>query len=530
MRVRPPLTFPSQLLQFIREFLYILPMKRPIDLCVSRWFLGALLACLFLLAVPRLPGEENYVPERDPLVLKKLSRWQDVKFGLLMHWGPYSQWGVVESWSICPEDEEWCRRGLPDYAAYVKKYEALKTTFNPVRFDPGSWARAARAAGMRYVVFTTKHHDGFCMFDSRHTDYKVTSPGCPFHSDPRANIAREVFDAFRAAGFMVGAYFSKPDWHSEHYWWPNFPPRDRNVNYDPDLYPERWEKFREFTHAQVLELMSDYGPMDILWLDGGWVAKASRLDWQQEYGRDLARSTSGYLKRGFVDQDIRMDELAAKCRRKQPGLIIVDRAVPGRNQNYLTPENQVPEAPLPGPWESCIISGGGWSYTPQAVYMGGRQAIHLLVDIVAKGGNLLLNVAPGPDGAWQPGAYGLLREYEAWMAVNSEAIYNTRPLAPYKEKNVCLTRLANGSVFFLVLAGSDGAMPAEVAIDSHQPAAGAKVTLLGARGRLAWRPSGRGFTVTFPEELRRDPPCRHAWAVRVSALKQSRDGAGQDRP
>jgi alpha-L-fucosidase len=477
---------------------------------------------MLLLAGPLLAEEERYVTESDPLVLEKLARWQDVKFGLLMHWGAYSQWGVVESWSICPEDEEWCRRDLPDYAAYVKKYEELKTTFNPIRFDPDRWARAARAAGMRYVVFTTKHHDGFCMFDSRFTDYKITSPGCPFHAHPRANIAREVFDAFRGVGFMVGAYFSKPDWHSEYYWWPNFPPRDRNVNYDPSAYPERWQKFREFTHGQVMELMSDYGPMDILWLDGGWVRSRPRPEREEQTIREAGRSPSGFLKRNFVDQDIGMDELAAKCRQRQPGLIIVDRAVSGKYQNYLTPENQVPDHPLPGPWESCIISGGGWSYVPQAVYMDGRKAIHLLVDIVAKGGNLLLNIAPGPDGSWQPGAYDLLREYEAWMKVNSEAIYNTRPLPPTREGNVCLTRLPGGAAFFLVLADGSGAMPEEVTVSSHQPAPGATVTLLGAKERLTWNPSGRGFTVKLPESLRRRPPCRHAWAVKVSALKENK--------
>jgi alpha-L-fucosidase len=100
-------------------------------------------------------GAENYVPETDPLVLQKLEKWQDLKFGLLMHWGAYSQWGIVESWSICSEDEEWCRRKNPDYEAYKKDYTALKRTFNPIRFDPGKWAAAARDAGMKYVVFTT---------------------------------------------------------------------------------------------------------------------------------------------------------------------------------------------------------------------------------------------------------------------------------------------------------------------------------------------------------------------------------------
>ena len=478
------------------------------------------LIVLLLAAAPLFPQEEGYVPETDPLVLEKLSRWQDAKFGLLMHWGPYSQWGAVESWSICPEDEEWCRRDGAGYDDYVRRYEALKSSFDPVLFDPERWAAAARAAGMRYVVFTAKHHDGFCMFDSRLTDYKVTSPGCPFHSRPRANVAREVFAAFRRAGFMVGAYFSKPDWHSEYYWWPNFPPRDRNVNYDPALYPERWAKFREFTHGQVMELMSDYGRMDILWLDGGWVRARPPEEREEDYRQGARRSASGFLKRGYVSQDIGMEELAAQCRRRQPGLIIVDRAVPGRFQNYLTPENQVPDKPLAGPWESCIVSGGGWSYTPQAQYMDGRRAIHLLVDIVAKGGNLLLNIAPGPDGAWQPGAYDLLREYGDWLKVNAEAIYATRPLPPYAEGNVRLTRGRDGSAYFVVLSRSDGAMPAEAAVRTQRPVAGARVTLLGARGRLPWRPSGEGFTVTLPEDARRAPPCRHAWVVKVSALER----------
>ena len=228
------------------------------------------LAAISILACPGLfsqtKEEERYVPETDPLVRQKLEAWQDLKFGLLMHWGPYSQWGIVESWSICPEDEGWCRRSLEDYYEYVKKYENLKKTFNPVKFDPAVWAKAAKEAGMRYVIFTTKHHDGFCMFDNKYTDYKITDQECPFSANPRANVTREIFEAFRKEGFWVGAYFSKPDWHSPYYWWPNFPPRDRNVNYDPEAYPERWEKFVEYTHNQILELMTDYGRLDILWL------------------------------------------------------------------------------------------------------------------------------------------------------------------------------------------------------------------------------------------------------------------------
>jgi alpha-L-fucosidase len=467
--------------------------------------------------------DERYVPETDPLVLEKLDKWQDLKFGLLMHWGAYSQWGIVESWSICPEEYGWCERregSNPDnYVAYVNEYEGLKKTFNPIHFDPEKWADAAKQAGMKYVVFTTKHHDGFSMFDSKYTDYKVTDPECPFSSNPRANIAKEIFTAFRGQGLWTGAYFSKPDWHSEYYWDPYYPPRDRNVNYEPEANPEKWEKFIDFTHNQILELMTDYGKMDILWLDGGWVAKKPKSVIENAYASMMENSSNGYVKSRVVNQDIRMDELVVKAREKQPGLIVVDRAVHGKNQNYLTPENRVPEKTLPYPWESCIISGGGWSHTKNARYMSPRAGIHMLVDIVAKGGNLLLNVAPGPDGTWQDGAYELLKAYGEWMDVNSEGIYNSKAIAPFKENNICMTRQDDGTSYFFYLAEEgQSEMPKEISIKSHQPAAGASVYLLGSKKKLKWSKDGDGFKVIIPESIRKNPPCDHAWTIKVSAL------------
>jgi alpha-L-fucosidase len=289
--------------------------------------------------------EERYVPETDSLVLRKLEQWQDLKFGLLMHWGAYSQWGIVESWSICAEDEDWCRRPNPDYEEYKKQYENLKLSFNPVGFNPEKWAKAAKNAGMRYVIFTTKHHDGFSMFDTRLSDYKITDPLCPFSKNPRANVTKEIFNAFRAEGIWAGAYFSKPDWHNENYWWPNFATPDRNVNYNIKSYPERWEKYVDFTQGQIMELLGgDYGKIDILWLDGGWVQKMT-----DEAVTNIITSKD-YKFTHIQSQDIRMDELVIRAREKQPGLIIVDRAVYGKNQNYLTPENRVPEKALPYPW------------------------------------------------------------------------------------------------------------------------------------------------------------------------------------
>jgi len=281
----------------------------------------ATILSLSLLPAPAAAAPQSASDERetDPAVLKKLEWFEDAKFGLMMHWGPYSQWGITESWTICSEDEPWCRRTLPDYIAYKKAYEALAATFNPVKFDPAKWAAAAKAAGMRYVVFTTKHHDGFSMFDTKQTDYRITGPASPFRTNPRADIAKEIFGAFRREGFGIGAYFSKPDWHSPDFWAPEWATPDRNVNYSIDKHPERWRRFRDFAYRQIEELVTGYGPLDILWLDGGWVRPQPMIE--------VAPGT--YVKNAR-NMNIDMPRIAAMARRHQPGLLIVDRTVTGR--------------------------------------------------------------------------------------------------------------------------------------------------------------------------------------------------------
>jgi len=150
-----------------------------------------------------------------------------------------------------------------------------------------------------------------------------------------------------------------------------------------------------------------------------------------------------------------------------------------KNQNYLTPENRVPEKALPYPWESCIIAGGGWSWVPNAKYMSGRDAVQLLVDIVVKGGNLLLNIAPGPLGQWHEDAYKLLAEIGSWMKVNSEAIYETRALAPYKEGKICISKKGNNTLYIYYLASENEEMPPQIGMTTYSLPAGSKVEMLG---------------------------------------------------
>jgi alpha-L-fucosidase len=382
----------------------------------------SILAILFFATAISINAQEHtaslkYTVPTDAKVREKLADWKKIKFGLLMHWGTYSQWGVVESWSICPEDEGWTQRRGPysaDWYTYLKAYENLQTTFNPVKFNPERWAAAAKDAGMKYVVFTTKHHDGFCMFDSKETEYKITGSKSPFANNPKANVAKEVFSAFRNQGFMTGAYFSKPDWNTKDYWWRYFPPKDRNVSYDPKKYPQRWEDFKTFTYNQIQELMTGYGTMDILWLDGGWVRPKSSIDTTVEWQRTITHN-----------QDIDMPKIAAMARTHQPGLLVVDRTVHGEYENYVTPEQQVPATYLPYPWESCITLGNSWSYVPGDQYKSSRKVIHMLTDIISKNGNLLLNVGPGPDGEWDSLAYNRLEAIGKWMKINGEAVYES---------------------------------------------------------------------------------------------------------
>jgi alpha-L-fucosidase len=454
---------------------------------------------------------EAYTEPADTLVREKLAKWQNSKFGLLMHWGTYSQWGIVESWSICPEDEGWTQRRGPyaaNYHDYVQAYQHLQTTFNPTHFDPVKWAAAAKEAGMKYVVFTTKHHDGFCLFDTKQTDYKITSPLCPFSSNPRSNIAKEVFDAFRSAGFMIGAYFSKPDWHSGDYWWPYFPPKDRNVNYDPEKYPERWKAFKDYTYNQIEELMTGYGKMDLLWLDGGWVRPLSTVkpsvDWQ---------------KAVRYDQDIDMPKIATMARSHQPGLIVVDRSVQGEYENYTTPEQTIPVHPMEDPWESCLTMGNSWSYVPHDHYKSTAELIHLLVKIVSRGGNFLLNVGPSPEGDWDDTAYSRLKEMGAWLKINGEGIYGSKPVRPYSSDNILLTQSNDRAHLyaFYLGEGKEVVLPPGITIDRVTPATGGRVILLGSKGNLKWRMEGKKLVIKIPPALRNKGVGEYALVFRIDA-------------
>jgi len=327
------------------------------------------------------------------------------------------------------------------------------------------------------------------------TDYRTTHPSCPFHRSAKADVARVLFDAFRRHGFKIGVYFSKADWHHRDYWNPAYPRLAREANYDPTEHPTRWARYVDFVHKQIEELVTGYGPVEILWLDSDWVRPPR--------------------------EDIDMPRLAAMARKHQPGLIIVDRAVGGRYENYRTPEQTVPEEFLESVWESCITMGEQWSFNPMDKYKSARELIHTLIRIVARGGNLLLNVGPGPDGCLPQEAQDRLSEIGRWLQINGEAVYGTTPIRPYERNNVYLTQ-RDETLYLIILAGEDPALPpSKIAVPIIEGVE--TVRMLGADEPVSWKTGPEGLALSVPQILRQSPPCEHAWTFAVTGAR-IRDG------
>lgn len=363
--------------------------------------------------------EECYVPPKEKAVQEHLDWFMGLKLGLMMHWAPGCQLGTLESWPLSDGDGSWSQADVDwtDIETFKQQYINANRTFNPVRFRPDRWAELAEECGFKYLLFTTKHHDGFCMFDTQTTDYKITDPSCPFHTSPYADITRSLYDEFRKRGMAISVYFSKPDWHSDDYWHREFGTAPtRNVNYSIEEHPEMWERFVSYTHRQIEELGTRYGKIDCLWLDGGWVNPDNQ------------------------GQDIRLGEIVNKLRSgPQPHLIVCDRTVGGEFENIVTPEKEIPERPMNIPWETCTAVGDRFSFHYTDNFKTGRQLVHLLLNVVSRGGNLALNVAPQPDGALPAGAVASLRDLGRWMRIHGEGIYNTTIAEPYFIRNIRYT-------------------------------------------------------------------------------------------
>ena len=299
-----------------------------------------------------------------------IAAWRKLKFGLFVHWGPVSLKGTEIGWSRGGE-----RRGRTGRGAIpAEVYDNLYKTFNPVEFDADQWVAIAKAAGMRYMVFTTKHHDGFSMFDTKLTDYRITSPESPYGRD----VVKQLADACHEGGLWWGIYYSPVDW------------------YHPDYRTATHAKYIEFLHGQLGELLTNYGRVDIMWFDG---LGGSAADWNSPPMFKMIRSL-------------------------QPEIIINNRGgLPG---DYDTPEQRIGQMQIDRPWETCMTICHQWAWKPDDRMKSLKDCLQTLVKVVGGDGNLLFNVGPMPDGRIEPRQVERLKEMGEWLARYGESIYETR--------------------------------------------------------------------------------------------------------
>ncbi|TAK25747.1 MAG: alpha-L-fucosidase [Chloroflexota bacterium] len=313
------------------------------------------------------------------------------RFGLFVHWGIYA----------LPARHEWVksRERITDAA-----YQPYFDHFDPDLFDPTTWAADAKAAGMRYAVITTKHHDGFCLWDSKLTDYKATN------TPAGLDLIREFVDAFRAAGLRVGFYHSLIDWHHPDFPSDMFHPRRDDPVYRAGNAERDMTRYAAYLHGQVRELLTDYGRVDVMWLDFSYGDRPS-YEGLPGKGRNEWRS----------------DELVAMVRQLQPGILLNNRAeVQG---DFTTPEQYQPRGWVhvdgkPVMWEACQTLNGSWGYDRDNLdWKSPDLLVRMLVDSVSKGGNLLLNVGPTARGEFDPRARATLARIGEWTRLHSRSIY-----------------------------------------------------------------------------------------------------------
>ena len=396
-----------------------------------------------ILAGPATAAEKAAKPAAPAVKAPNAARlawWREARFGMFIHWGPVSLKGTEIGWS----------RGAP---IPIEEYDNLYKQFNPVKFNADQWVKIAKDAGMKYMVFTTKHHDGFCMFNTKQTDYNI------MHSPFGRDVVKELSEACRKQGIAFGTYYSVCDWHH-----PDFPfgsPGGSTKKPHPDL-----DRYEQYLRRQVEELVRNYGPLSTLWFD---VAQ----------GFDAKRG------KGVVDF----------VRVLQPDILVNNRcANPG---DYDTPEQTVGTFRFDRPWETCMTICNQWAWKPNDPMKSLPQCIQTLVRCAGGDGNLLFNVGPMPTGEIEPRQVERLRQMGAWLAKYGESIYGTRG-GPFKpNRQVASTRREN-TVYVHVLKwdGQSITLPAlPKKIVAHSVLTG---------GTAAVKQDGSGITISVPAPDRQE--------------------------
>ena len=343
---------------------------------------------------------------------ERMEWWRDSKFGMFIHWGAYSIIGGERGTKIAGGGAEWAMDKL-DYT--VKDYEKFPEMFNPVMFDADAWVSMAKNAGMKYIVLTSKHHEGFGLWDSKVSDYDVMDTA-PFKRD----IVKELSEACKKQGIKFCLYYSIVDWHHPQAQGNLYPNYNIAQHDDPSVVnPEFPEYFKNYMKPQVKELLSNYGDIGVVWFDGDWIS-----DYTTEMGKELYSFIRDIQPNTIVNNRVDKGRTGMDGMNNHPGEFAGD---------FGTPEQEIPDTGIDSDWEACMTMNGSWGYKPSDNnWKSSEDLIEKLVDIVSKGGNFLLNIGPDGFGRFPAESIRRLNAMGEWTKINGEAVYGASA-SPYEK-------------------------------------------------------------------------------------------------
>jgi alpha-L-fucosidase len=405
---------------------------------------------------------------------ERMAWWRDASFGMFIHWGAYAVPGGARNGEVCRGGAEWIMDKL-DYT--IEDYEKdVVAKFNPVKFNADEWVAMAKDAGMKYIVLTSKHHDGFCLWDSEITDYDIMEAS-PFQRD----IVSELAEACERGGIKFCFYHSIVDWHHPQAQAPLYPNYNAGQKDQSVVNPEFPKYYENYLKPQVKELLTNYGDIGVVWFDGDWIA-----DYTTEMGKE------------FYDY----------IREIQPNTIVNNRVDKGRMGmegmdkagefagDFGTPEQEIPATGIDSDWESCMTMNGSWGYKPSdSNWKSSETLIHNLIDIVSKGGNFLLNIGPDPQGLFPPESVERLADMGKWTKVNGASIYGAKA-SPFDRPEWGRYTSKRGIIYAHVF---DWPESGEIVIDKSVKVT--KAYLLADSGKqLEIKTSREGDSILLPED------------------------------
>lgn len=423
-------------------------------------------------------AQKKYTEESPEAKAKRMEWWLDDKFGMFIHWGLYA----IPAGEYNGKDggAEWI---METHKIPTPEYEKYAAQFNPQHFDAKKWVAVAKAAGAKYIVLTTKHHDGFSIWDSQVSTYDVMD-ATPFKRD----IVKELTDACRAAGIKVGFYHSIIDWHHP----------DANPKLKPAKAPDFAKYREEYLKPQLVELLKKYDP-EILWFDGDWTP-----EWTEEQGKDLYN----YLR--DIKPSLLINNRISKARAGFQGMNKYANAA----GDFGTPEQEVLQSNSKEYWESCMTINKNWGFVKNDHnWKSAESLIDNLISVASTGGNYLLNVGPDRDGQIPEPSIERLAEMGKWMDINKDAIYSTKSLAPYKQgEDIRFTQSKDGKIAYAIFKKQANNT---LNLKAIQPKAGSKIYILGQEKPVSWTQTKEGIAVTLPENL----PGQYAWVLKIQPAK-----------